>query len=82
MSLAVVLRVSLATDTRLPMRSRQEIYESMPLSQHLFQLSPVELFDYGYHLAYEKEAIANPAVNAFTQWIESEAKISSNTLQV
>ena len=51
-------------------------------NQHLFQLSPVELSDYGYHLAYEKEAIANPAVNAFIQWIKSEAKIISNSLQV
>ena len=39
----------------------------------LFQISTVELADYGYHLAYPKGALATPALKAFRDWILSEA---------
>ena len=43
-------------------------------SERLLRLSSFELSDYGYHLAYQKSALANPAVEAFTQWIRKEAE--------
>ena len=35
----------------------------------LFQISPVELVDYGYYLCYPADALANPALQAFRDWI-------------
>jgi DNA-binding transcriptional LysR family regulator len=40
----------------------------------LFQISPIELNDYGYHLAYPPDALENPALKAFGEWIMTEAK--------
>ena len=35
----------------------------------LFQISPVELSDYGYYLAYPEDALNNSALQAFRDWI-------------
>lgn len=35
----------------------------------LFRLSPIELKDYGYFLAYQAEAMTNPDVKAFVDWL-------------
>ena len=35
----------------------------------LFQISPVELNDYGYYLAYRENSMANPALATFREWI-------------
>lgn len=40
----------------------------------LFQISTIELVDYGYYLLYRKEALVNPALEAFRDWIKCEAK--------
>ncbi len=39
----------------------------------LFQISPVELDDYGYYLAYPEKAMDNPALKIFRQWIIDQA---------
>ena len=44
-------------------------------SGQLWQISTVELTDYGYYLFYAKEALANPALVAFRDWIKCEAKV-------
>jgi LysR family glycine cleavage system transcriptional activator/LysR family transcriptional regulator of beta-lactamase len=36
-------------------------------------ISPVRLENYGYHLAYPENALDNPALRAFRNWIKSEA---------
>ena len=38
----------------------------------LYRLSDVELNNYGYFLAYQKESFENPAVAEFVQWILSQ----------
>ncbi len=40
----------------------------------LFQISAVELCDYGYYLAYPRGALDNPGLKAFHDWILGEAK--------
>ena len=42
-------------------------------SKQLYRLSPVELADYGYYLAYEPDALKNAAVKDFIEWITTEA---------
>ena len=42
-------------------------------SGQLFQISPVELSDYGYYLAYPRGTLSNPALQAFRDWIILEA---------
>ncbi len=39
----------------------------------LFQISAVELSDYGYYLAYPRGALGAPALKAFRDWILTEA---------
>lgn len=39
----------------------------------LFRISPVELDDYGYFLAYPRGALANPSLLAFRDWILRQA---------
>jgi len=39
----------------------------------LFRISPVELDDYGYFLAYPRGALANPSLLAFRDWILGQA---------
>ena len=39
----------------------------------LFQISPVELANYGYHLAYPRGALDTPGLRAFRDWILTEA---------
>jgi DNA-binding transcriptional LysR family regulator len=39
----------------------------------MFQISAVELSDYGYYLAYPKGALSNPSLKAFRDWIVAEA---------
>ena len=39
----------------------------------LFQISSVELSDYGYFLAYPSGALDNPGLKAFRDWIKAEA---------
>jgi len=39
----------------------------------IFQISSVELADYGYHLAYPRGALGTPSLKAFRDWILSEA---------
>jgi len=43
-------------------------------SGKLFQLSTIELDDYGYYLAYPKNALSNPALGTFTDWIIDQSK--------
>ncbi len=43
-------------------------------SGKLFRISSVELSDYGYHLAYPRNATRNPALQAFRDWIISETE--------
>lgn len=38
----------------------------------LFQISPITLESYGYHLVYNDRALANPALKAFQNWILEE----------
>ncbi|MBI6630384.1 LysR substrate-binding domain-containing protein [Pontibaca salina] len=40
----------------------------------LFRTSQVELTQYGYHLAYPAEALENPAIKAFRDWILNAAE--------
>lgn len=47
-------------------------------TQQLFQISSVELSDYGYYLSYRKEALDSPALSAFRDWIMAEVD-SENT---
>lgn len=42
----------------------------------LFKVSEVELEDYGYFLAYHRDAMANPALSDFRDWILSEPELS------
>ncbi len=42
----------------------------------LFQVSAAELTDYGYYLAYQKGALANPALKDFRDWIMAEASLT------
>ena len=46
-----------------------ELIESEIKAGKLFRLSPIELKDYGYYLAYQTEAMANPDVKAFVDWL-------------
>jgi LysR family glycine cleavage system transcriptional activator len=39
----------------------------------LFQISAVELGDYGYFLAYPRGALGTPGLKAFRDWIMAEA---------
>lgn len=39
----------------------------------LHRLSPVELMDYGYYLAYPKGALGNPSLEAFYDWLKRQA---------
>ena len=39
----------------------------------LFQISSIELVNYGYYLSYPKKALVNPALAAFRDWIRDEA---------
>ena len=39
----------------------------------LVQVSEISLTSYGYHLAYAKGALGNPALRAFRDWIKTEA---------
>jgi DNA-binding transcriptional LysR family regulator len=39
----------------------------------LCRISAAELANYGYHLAYPKGALANPALKAFRDWLVAEA---------
>jgi len=41
----------------------------------LFQISSVELNDYGYYLVYPKGRLNNPARKAFRDWIMQEARL-------
>ena len=43
------------------------------LAASLFRISPVELADYGYFLAYHRGALDNPGLKAFRDWIMNEA---------
>lgn len=43
----------------------------------LFQISSVELPEYGYFLAYADGALANPALRAFRDWIRDEAALAT-----
>ncbi len=43
-------------------------------SGQLFQVSPVELSNYGYYLCYPKAALSSPALKAFRDWIRAEAE--------
>ena len=43
-------------------------------TQRLYQISPVELPQYGYFLAYRSDALENSALRAFRDWIFSEAQ--------
>lgn len=45
----------------------------------LFQVSTVELSDYGYFLAYPTEALSNPNLKAFRDWIVEEANSNDAT---
>ena len=40
----------------------------------LFQISDVELTDYGYYLVYPGSTLKNPAMKAFRDWIMLEAE--------
>ena len=40
----------------------------------LFQISSVELKDYGYYLVYPKDILSNPAMRAFRDWMMQESK--------
>jgi DNA-binding transcriptional LysR family regulator len=40
----------------------------------LFRISPIELADYGYHLAYPHGALKDPGLLAFRDWILAEAR--------
>lgn len=43
------------------------------VARRLIHISPIRLENYGYHLAYRKGALDNPALAAFRDWIRSEA---------
>lgn len=43
------------------------------MAGRMFQISAVELSDYGYYLAYPKGALSNPSLKAFRDWIVAEA---------
>lgn len=53
------------------------LYDSLAAAElsagQLFQISPVELGDYGYHLVYPEGALDKPALKAFRDWIMTEA---------
>ena len=38
-------------------------------ANQLFQISEIELYDYGYFLCYPTDALSNPALKAFRDWI-------------
>lgn len=41
------------------------------------RLSPVELADYGYYLAYPKGALGNPALKAFRNWLTRQVAMGT-----
>ena len=46
-------------------------------NQNLFKISNVQLENYGYFLVYPEEALENPAVRDFRQWILKEAEVDN-----
>ena len=47
-------------------------------AKRLYQISPVELPHYGYFLAYAHNALENPALRAFRDWVVAEASTTSS----
>ena len=43
-------------------------------AERLFRISEVALDDYGYFLAYADDALDNPALRAFRDWLVEEAQ--------
>lgn len=50
------------------------------LDGRLFRISEVALENYGYYLAYPHDALSNPALRHFRDWIQAEAAEYSATL--